>query len=214
MSTIAPSQLLDRLSWRYATKQFDSSRRIPSDLWTALESSLVATPSSYGLQPWGFVVVDTPAVRRELRGVAWGQAQVEDASHLVVFCAREPYSAQDVRDHVSRMAEVRSTDPSAFEKFSDLVLSRLFDGVFDAAKWADEQVYIALGQFLESCALLGVDTCALGGIEHARFDEILGLRAKGLRTVVACTAGYLLDSDKYASLAKVRFPRERVILHV
>lgn len=212
MRHIDPETVLEHLRWRYAVKQFDSSRRIPADLWSSMEAALVATPSSYGLQPWSFVVVETPATRRALREAAFGQAQVEDASHLVVMCAREPFGMDDVDAHVACMAEARSTDPGAFAKFRELVLSRLLDGVFDVAGWADEQVYIALGQFMATAALLGVDTCALGGIDHARFDEILGLREKGLRTVIVCAAGYRSESDKYATLPKVRFPSERVIL--
>lgn len=212
MQPIEPEQILERLAWRYAVKQFDASRRIPSNLWTALESSLVLTPSSYGLQPWAFVVVDSPAPRRELRAAAYGQAQVEDASHLVVMCSREPFAIDDVDAHIARMSEVRSTDPSSHGRFRSLVEQKLLDGVFDSARWADEQVHIALGQFMLAAAMLGVDTCALGGIDPAGFDAVLGLRAKGLRTVVACAAGYRLDTDKYAALPKVRFPRDRVVL--
>lgn len=212
MVHIDPESLLEHLGWRYAAKHFDSSRRIPSDLWKALEASLVLTPSSYGLQPWAFVVVDTPSLRRELRGAAYGQAQVEDASHLVVMCSREPYRIEDVDAHIARMSLIRATDPASHAKFRDLVAKHLLDGVFDAPRWADEQVYMALGQFLLSAAMLGIDTCALGGIDHAAFDRVLGLRDKGLRTVVACAAGYRLDTDKYASLPKVRFQREHVII--
>lgn len=212
MRNTDPETVLEQLRWRYAVKQFDSSKRIPADLWRTLEAVLVATPSSYGLQPWSFVVIETPSTRRALREAAFGQAQVEDASHLVAMCAREPFGMDDVDAHVARMAEVRSVDPSMFAKFRELVMSRLFDGVFDVAGWADEQVYIALGQFMATAAYLGVDTCALGGIDHARVDAILGLREKGLRTVIVCAAGYRSDADKYATLPKVRFPSERVIL--
>jgi nitroreductase len=209
---IEPDKILESLSWRYATKKFDSSKRIPSKLWTALESSLVLTPSSYGLQPWGFVVVDSPALRRELRAAAYGQAQVEDASHLVVMCSRDPFRIEDVDAHIARISELRSTDPSAHAGFRTMAETKLLGGNVDVARWADEQVHIALGQLMLSAALLGIDTCALGGIDPAGFDAVLGLRAKGLRTVVACAVGYRLDTDKYATLPKVRFASERVIL--
>lgn len=175
---------------------------------------MVLTPSSYGLQPWGFVVVDSPALRRELRAAAYGQAQVEDASHLVVMCSREPFGIEDVDAHIARMSEVRSTDISAHAGFRSMAENKLLGGSFGIAHWADEQVHIALGQFMLAAAMLGIDTCSLGGIDPAGFDAVLGLRAKGLRTVVACAAGYRLDADKYATLSKVRFPRERVILRV
>jgi nitroreductase len=214
MNHLDPEQLTSHLEWRYATKQFDPSRRIDARTWKALERSLVLTPSSYGLQPWAFVVVNTLETRRQLRAAAFGQAQVEDASHLVVFCVRDPYTESDILAHVQRTAEVRGIEVSALEKFRSVVVGGVLSDPAKTPVWAIEQVNIALGQFMAVCALMGIDTCALGGIQPSRFDEILGLKTKGLRTVVACAAGYRLESDKYATTPKVRFPEDRVLLRV
>src|SRR5258708_4680605 len=80
--------VVGRLSWRYATKKFDPSNKITPQEWSALEEALVLSPSSFGLQPWKFIVVDDPAVRVELAAASWGQRQVAEASHLVVFAVR------------------------------------------------------------------------------------------------------------------------------
>lgn len=214
MNHLDADQLTSHLQWRYATKQFDPSRRIEARNWAALEQSLVLTPSSYGLQPWGFVVVNTLETRRQLRAAAFGQAQVEDASHLVVFCVREPYTEADIHAHVERTAEVRGIDPASLDKFRSVVVGGVLKDPSRTPIWALEQVNIALGQFMAVCAMMGIDTCALGGIQATKFDEILGLREKGLRTVVACAAGYRLETDKYATTPKVRFPEDRVLLRV
>lgn len=214
MHALTADQILDRLHWRYATKQFDSSRRIDATTWSAIEQSLVLTPSSFGLQPWGFVVVNTLEKRRELRAASYGQAQVEDASHLVVFCVRDPFTESEIHDHVERTAEVRGVPVESLEKFRASLLNGLFTKPDRIPGWANEQVNIALGQFMGVCALASIDTCALGGIQRTAFDEILGLKAKGLATSVACAAGYRLETDKYASTPKVRYPSARVLHHV
>ena len=102
--TLSSSELLDALRWRYATKQFDPSRQIPADTWAALEAALVLTPSSYGLQPWSFLVVEDPALRAELRPHSWNQSQITDASHLVVFLARRTIELADL----TRLTEATS----------------------------------------------------------------------------------------------------------
>lgn len=214
MQAITPDLILSQLHWRYATKQFDSSRRIDAVTWSALEQSLVLTPSSFGLQPWGFVVVNSLEKRRELRAASYGQAQVEDASHLVVFCVREPFTEAEIHAHVERTAEVRGVAVESLEKFRASLLNGLFSKPERIPNWANEQVNIALGQFMGVCALTGIDTCALGGIQRSAYDQILGLKELGLASSVACAVGYRLETDKYASTPKVRFPSPRVLHHV
>jgi len=213
MNVLTNDQLLSQLEWRYATKQFDSSRRIDAATWAALEKSLVLTPSSFGLQPWGFVVVNTLETRRQLRAASFGQAQVEDASHLVVFCVRHPFGEADIEAHVERTAEVRGIDIATLDKFR-ASMTGLLNNPERIQPWSAAQLNIALGQFMGVCALRGIDTCALGGIQPAKYDEILGLPERGLHAMVACAAGYRLETDKYASTPKVRFPAERVLFHV
>ncbi len=111
--TLPPDQLLDALRWRYATKQFDATRKIPGDIWAAIEESLVLTPSSFGLQPWKFVVVNDPAIRAKLLAESWNQKQVTDASHLLVLAARTDLTASDIDTWIRRMSEVQGKAPEA-----------------------------------------------------------------------------------------------------
>ena len=108
LATTAPqnaSQILQPLNWRYATKKFDASKEIPNDTWYALEQSLVLAPSSFGLQPWKFFVIRNPDLRKQLQAAAWGQSQVVDASHLVVFAIKQGVNAGDVDPYLDRAAE-------------------------------------------------------------------------------------------------------------
>ena len=213
MNPLATPALLDALHWRYATKLFDPARRIPADQWTALEQSLVLTPSSYGLQPWKFIVVTDPAVKAKLRPVSWNQSQIEDCSHLVVFLAKEDITEGDLDRFIARSAEVRGVPPESLAVYRGYMLGDLVKGPRHAviAEWAARQVYIALGQFMACAALLGIDTCPMEGLEPAKYDEILGLKGSGYRTLAACPAGYRSPEDKYARLSKVRYETGDVI---
>jgi nitroreductase len=212
--TIAHNDLLTSLRWRYATKQFDATRKIPADTWASLEEALVLTPSSYGLQPWTFVVVSDPELRARLRGLSWNQAQITDSSHLVVFAARRSVDEAYIGRFLDRTAEVRGVARESLDGFGKRIAGDLVKGprAADISSWAARQAFISLGNFLTAAALLGVDTCALEGIDPDGYDEALGLSSLGLRTVVAATAGYRLAEDKYGALPKVRFRPEEVIL--
>src|ERR1039457_4840375 len=112
-------QLLDALQWRYATKVFDATKKIPADVWAALEQSLVLTPSSYGLQPYRFLVVQNPSTRAALLPHSWGQKQVVDCSHFVVFTARTEIKEADVVKFIERTTEVRRIPPEKLVNYRD-----------------------------------------------------------------------------------------------
>jgi nitroreductase len=215
-ATIPPPQLVDALNWRYATKKFDPAKKIPADMWDALEQSLVLAPSSIGLQPWKFFVVTDPAVKTQLMAASYRQPQVADCSHFVALTARRDIDAGHVERHIGRMAEVTGVTAESLAKFRTMTMRNLDKaraaGTLDV--WQEHQIYIALGQFMLSAAVLGVDTCPMEGIEPEKYDEILGLAGSSYATVVACAAGYRLPDDKYANTKKVRFKAEDVIVRV
>ena len=205
--------VLEALNWRYATKMFDASKKIPTDTWSALEKSMVLAPSSFGLEPWKFFVIDNPAVRQTLLEPTWKQSQVLDASHLVVFAIKKDVDETDVDRSMARTSEVRNVPLESLEGFSN-VIKGFMKGLPDVDGWSTKQTYIALGQFMVSAALLGIDTCPIEGFMPDKYDEILGLPDMGYHAVVVCAAGYRLDDDKYAHLPKVRFPVEDKIQHI
>jgi nitroreductase len=214
-AALTPAQLLASLEWRYATKAFDT-RKLPDATWAALEESLRLTPSSFGLQPWKFIVVNDPAVRAKLRPVSWNQSQVTDASHLVVFARRTEMTEADVNEFFSQIVADRKIDAAVIEPYRQMMLGGVVKGKDAAAQkdWAARQLYIALGQLMGAAAAMAIDTCALEGIDPAAYDEILGLKGTGYEVVVACAVGYRSSEDKYAGMKKVRFPAARVISRV
>lgn len=212
---ISTDQLLAALRWRYATKQFDASKKIPAATWDALEESLVLTPSSFGLQPWKFLVVENPAVLAKLQADSWNQPQVTDASHFVVLTARTDLASADVDAWISRMSEVQGTPVEALGQLKGMI-GGFAEKMSDEERhfWNIRQCYIALGQLMASAAVLGIDACPMEGISAAGYDRVLGLEGSGYATVVACALGYRAESDKYASMPKARFDRAKVIQHV
>ncbi len=206
------ADILTALKWRYATKVFDPSKKIPADTWAALEESLVLTPSSYGLQPWKFIIVQDQDLREQLVGHSWRQRQVADCSHLVVMAVKKAFSLDDLDAFITRMTEVRGGTAEALAGFRKMIAGTQAQG-YMTTEWAKMQAYIALGQFMTSCALLGIDTCPMEGFVPAKYDELLGLESQGLTTAVLCPAGYRHADDRYASLPKVRFTNSDLIEH-
>jgi nitroreductase len=212
---IPTDSLLAQLNWRYATKSFDPAKKIPNDVWDALEKALILTPTSYGFQPYRFIVVDDPAIREQLVSFSWGQRQPADASHFVVFAAKERVTEACVDHYLERVAHVRGVSVESLAGFKGAMLGDIVLGPRSEwqHEWATRQVYIALGNFMTAAALIGVDTCPMEGIIPAKYDEVLGL-AHGYKTVVAVAAGYRSATDNYASMPKVRYPANELVIHI
>jgi nitroreductase len=148
--------------------------------------------------------------------VSWGQRQPAECSHFVVFAIQKDLGESEVDAYLRRIAEVRSVSVESLKGHRDMMVGAVVTGMDTTARnaWAERQVYIAVGNFLTSAALLGIDACPMEGIVPAQYDEILGLGKQGLGTICAAAAGYRAATDKYAVAAKVRFPREHVVVHV
>jgi len=213
---VEPAQLLGNLQWRYATKVFDAARTISPEVWKTLEKTLVLTPSSFGLQPWKFIIITDKDTKAKLRAHSWGQAQVTDCSHYVVFASIKKLCENDIDNHLSRAAEVRGSTVDSLKGYRGMMVGDLIHGARSkvVGEWAARQAYIALGNFMTSAALLQVDTCPMEGFEPAEYDKILGLGTRNLTAAVCCAAGYRSELDKYAHLPKVRFTNEQVVEHI
>jgi nitroreductase len=210
----SPAELLASLRFRYATKQFDPSRKIPADAWEVLEQSLLLSPSSCGLQPWKFLVINTPELRESLKAASWGQSQVTDASHFVVYLTRTDFSDTDLDRWMECLAAAQGSTVESLSGYRSMITGLVTTMLPDQiSAWNANQSYIALGQFMASAATLGIDTCPMEGLSPLAYDEILGLADTGYRTVFACAAGYRAATDKYALMPKARFPLAEVIEH-
>lgn len=209
--TTSSKTLIEQMKWRYAVKLFDSAKKLSEDQWSALQQSLVLTPSSYGLQPWKFLVIEDKTLRAKLRAVSWNQAQVEDCSHFVVFTALHRIDGKYIDRYVAKTGEIRNVAVDKLQGFRQMMMKNVVEGAQKPVifEWATRQVYIALGNLMTSAALLGIDTCPMEGLDAQKYDEILGLDE--YRTSVACAVGFRSTEDKYAAAAKVRFNAEDVV---
>lgn len=205
-------KVINSLNWRYAVKKFDPSRKVSEADWSVLEEALRLTPSSYGMQPWKFIVAKNSETRKRLRAAAWNQSQVEDASHFVVFTAKNEVTRENVNDYLQRIADTRKISIDKLGMFRDFLETDLFHGQRSKMikEWTARQNYIALGNLMTTAALLGIDTCPMEGIEPDKFDEILGLKDSGYRTIVACAVGYRSIEDHHQHAAKVRYEKHEV----
>ncbi|RMF25425.1 MAG: NAD(P)H-dependent oxidoreductase [Cyanobacteria bacterium J083] len=213
---LTPEKVLKQLNWRYAVKKFAANKKIPPEIWQVLEASLVLSPSSFGLQPWKFFIVRNPEIRAKLVEYSWGQRQVVDASHLVVFTIKKDIDAAYINHYVDRMSEVQGVPREDLQKFATLVQGFVNNLTEPQAKanWAMRQTYIALGFFMTCAAMLEVDTCPIEGFVPEKYDEVLNLLAQGYQSAVVCAAGYRAEDDPYASKPKVRFPPAEVVEYI
>jgi nitroreductase len=207
------SELLHALNWRYATKKFDNTKKISDADWKILEESLRLSPSSFGLQPWKFLIVQNPTIRKQLTPFSWKQTQIEDCSHLVVITTMKKMTEKHIAKFINQTAKTRGMEISALAGYSDMMNQHLIKGPAAETSnfWTQKQSYIAMGFLMEAAALLNIDTCPIEGIEPAQYDKILGLENTDYKTVAVVACGYRSSEDNYAQLKKVRFDSEDVI---
>jgi nitroreductase len=210
---MTPQDILSALEWRYATKAFDPSQTVPAATWSAIEQSLILTPSSFGLQPWKFLVITDKKVREELVAHTWSQRQVADCSHLVVMAVKKEITVEDIDGFLASIVEHRGGTADALAGYRGMMLGSHSQG-YMSTDWAKKQAYIALGQLMTVCAALRIDACPMEGFLAQKYDEILGLDKAGYTAAVLCPVGYRAESDKYATLPKVRFSAEQMIQHI
>jgi nitroreductase len=207
------TEITQALDWRYATKIFKKDKKISEQDWSILSQSLVKAPSSYGLQPWKFLVVQNPETRQKLRPFSWNQSQVTDCSHYVVFLTRSKLDMEHIQKHLNRVGEVRNLTQDSLEPYKNLMIEKLLkSNRYETIEfWAQRQAYIAMGFLLETAALLKIDSCPIEGLEPEEYNKILNLAGTGWETVAAVALGYRGEDDAYQNYKKVRFPEETVI---
>lgn len=196
---------LQSLEWRYATKQFDATKKLSAQKLDTLLNAANLSASSFGLQPFDILVIESPDIRAKLKDAAWGQTQVTDASHLILFAAKTNLSAASVDEYLQRVAQTRGISIDALADYRSMMVGSIESRTPEQlTQWAARQAYIALGTLLTACAIEEVDACPMEGFNPAQFDEILGLKEKNLTAVVMAPIGYRSANDNYQHLKKVR----------
>lgn len=207
--------LIDKLQWRYATKKFDATKKLSSQQLGDLLDAVQLSPSSIGLQHYKILVVEDTEIRAELRLAGYNQPQITDASQLIVFAAEANINEAYAKDFISLVAETRNVSRESLAPYEGMILGTINSRTPEQLViWAQKQAYIALGVLLTAAAELGIDATPMEGFDAAQFDEILGLKEKGLTTAVIAAIGFRADDDAYSQLAKVRRPKSELFIHV
>jgi len=206
--------LLEQLNKRYATKKFDASRKISSEDLNTLLEAIRLSASSYGLQAYKVLVVENPEIRKQLRAAAWDQSQITDASQLLVFALDTNFDEKGVDRFVDLTAKTRNLDASALSGYADMMKGSFQRPKNEVQAWLTRQLYIALGFGLVAAAEMNIDACPMEGFDTAQFDKILGLKEKGLASVVILTVGYRSAEDDYQHLTKVRRCKEELFITI
>jgi len=207
-------ELGEALNWRYAVQKF-SDEKITDTKLKALINSVRLSASSYGLQPYKILVVESESVRKQLLPFSYGQDKIAQSSHLIVFAADTHVGDVTVDRYINKVASVTNKTLEELFKFSTHMKSALAKKTSQQKQdWAHQQAYIALGNLLTSAALMEIDSCPMTGVDVAGYDSVFGLDKKGLTTSVICPIGYRHPDDAQAYGPKVRFSYDEIVLEV
>jgi nitroreductase / dihydropteridine reductase len=210
------SDLLNKLEWRYACKKMDPAKAVPQDKVDRIVEAARLAPTSSGLQPFEIIVVTNPAVREQIKPKAWGQAQITDGSHLLVFAAWDNYTAERINMMFDLTNAQRGGTNEGWENYRQMLLKNYPARTPEVNyEHAARQAYIGLGAALIAAAFEEVDATPMEGFDPKAVDEILGLSARGLRSVVIVPLGYrAAEGDWLANLKKVRRPNAQFVTEV
>ena len=216
VDTTAAQPLLNKLQWRYAAKKMNPSKAVPQEKVERILEAARLAPTSSGLQPFEIIVVTDPAVRAKIQPIAWNQAQITDGSHLLVFAAWDNYTADRINMMFDLTNEQRGFKNEGWENYRQMLLGMYPQRDAEVNfQHAARQAYIGMSAALIAAAFEEVDSTPMEGFDPNALDEILGLRARGLRSVAILPLGYRADEgDWLVNLKKVRRPREQFVTEV
>ena len=209
--------LLQNLNWRYATKKMDPSKKVEQDKLDRILEAVRLTPTSSGLQPYQVLVITNQEIKEKIKAMSWDQSQVAECSHLLVFAAWDDYTAERINGSFDYTIAERGVGTNerteAYRK--NMLANYPPRGPEVNFQHTAKQTYIALGFALIAAAEEGVDATPMEGFDPAAVDELLGLRAKGLRSVTLLPLGYRdTANDWLLPLKKVRRARENFIVEI
>jgi len=209
------SQTIEKLQWRYATKRFDPSKILSEEKLQILKESFNLTATSYGLQPLKMLVISNPETKEKLVPLTMQQAQVNDASHVLVLCTETNMDSQFITEYFKRVEETRKTPRETLEPFEDFLKVSFSEKKSDEInQWMAKQAYLAMGNLLTVCALEDIDACPIEGFEPEKYDELLNLREKGIQSVLVLAVGYRANDDFLSKLSKVRRGVDEVVIAI
>lgn len=200
---------IENQNWRYATKKFDSSKRISQSDLETLKEAIRLSASSYGLQPYKVLIIENKEIREQLKPFSWNQSQITDASHLFVFANYVDVESIHIDDYIKNIATTRNLNVEDLKPFSDLMKTNLINLPKELKNtWTSKQTYLAMGNLLNAAAELKIDATPMEGFDPAKYNEILGLEKLGLNASLVVPVGYRHEEDYAQHLIKVRKSKE------
>jgi nitroreductase/dihydropteridine reductase len=208
--------VIERLTWRYATKKFDPAKTVPADKIERIVEAVRLAPTTSGLQPFKLFIVINPDIRAKIRAAAWNQAQITDCSHLLVFAAWDDMTKDRVDMMFDLTNDIRGFKNEGWENYRQQLLGIVADRGTEANyQAAARQAYIGLGIALLAAAFEEVDTTPMEGFDPEAVDDILNLKSKNLRSVIIMPLGYrAAEGDWLLNLKKVRRSRDNFVTEI
>lgn len=207
------SNFIENANWRYATKKFDTTKKVSEKDLEVLKEAIRLSASSFGLQPYRVLIIENPELRAKLQGASWGQAQIVEASHLIVFANITNFGDQEVDSYFDNLTNTREIEMEAVQGYKDFVKNFVNTLPVDAKNtWTSKQTYIALSNLLNVAAELKIDVTPMEGFEPQKYNEILGLDKLGLNASLVATIGYRHEDDGLQHLKKVRKSEKELFL--
>ena len=207
--------IIKSLKWRYACKKFDTNKTVPEEKINTLKEAFNLTATSFGLQPIKLLIIKNKKIQEKLVPHSFGQKQVANASHLLVICIQDSFTLEDIDNYFELEKKVRGTSEVIIAPFRNQ-LKNIFanKSTIERQESAINQAYIALGNLMTVCALEKIDTCPMEGFIAQKYDEVLGLKEKNLRSVLLLPIGYRAEDDFMSKLKKVRKPLLETVIQI
>jgi nitroreductase len=207
------STFLENQNWRYATKKFDASKKITAEDLSTLKEAIRLSSSSYGLQPYKVIIVENPELRANIQPAAWGQSQIVEASHLIIFANETKVDDLAIDEYIKNISQTRNMPIEALAGYGDFMKSKITSLTPEEKNiWTAKQTYLALGNLLNVAAELKIDATPMEGFVPAQVNEILGLDKLGLNATLIATLGYRHDEDATQHYKKVRKSNEDLFI--
>ena len=207
--------VIDAMKWRYSTNKFDTQKKLSDEQLGGILESIILTPSSFGLQPWKFIVVTNPEIRAKLQEAGYNQNKITESSHLIVFAVEKNINDNLVDTYIESVSQTRGVSVENLKGYSDMIKGAILSKTdVQRVEWATRQVYIALGVLVATASIEGIDVAPMEGFDSSKFDQILGLEKLGLESKIVAAVGFRATDDTASLFKKVRFTKKDVVIEI
>lgn len=209
------NNFIKNANWRYATKKFDTTKKVSKEDLETLKEAIRLSASSFGLQPYRVIIIENPELRAKLQSAAWGQSQIVDASQLIVFANITNFGETEIDSYLANITETRGLPADALKGYGDFMKSKILTLPEDVRNnWTSKQTYLSLGNLLNAASELKIDVTPMEGFEPEKVNEILGLGKLGLNASLLATIGYRHEEDATKHYVKVRKSNEELFINL